>query len=193
MAGGLAHIGSVSPLQLPEPRSPKPVLRSSSSPFPFCWGGGAAATGENAYFGGLLALTVDDDDAFGRIIGQSSFMGLRSQRTARIRFSDVVHDDDQPIETATDVHPYYVVGDLGAQLAISLQVPHCPSSRSWANLTYTDPDADQQEFRIRQFGPRKLWDEVEAAYRWWADAGSPAVDRWRFTVTPEGQRVELDP
>lgn len=168
------------------------------------------------YFdGGLLALTVADDGiAVGRIVGPSSFMALRDQRIPRTRFFDVVHDDDQPIESTTDIHPYYVAGDLGAQFGISLRVTHCehqhqtycdctkcgrgiqwfldPWSRSWASLTYTEPDADQEEFLIRQFGPRKLWDEVEGAYHWWVDSGSPAADQWRFTVTAEGQRVELD-
>ncbi len=201
------------------PRAPFDRILSTVScrQVPYPWvaqtrsGGRILTPWQNAYFGGLLALTVDEDAAAGRIIGPSSFMGLRDQRTTRIKFSDVVHDDDQPIETTTDIHPYYVAGDLGAQLGISLRVPHCehqhrpysdgrgvqwfldPSSRSWASLTYTDPDADQDEFRIRQFGSRKLWDEVQAAYHWWADAGRPAADRWRFTITPKGQRVELEP
>ncbi len=34
--------------------------------------------------------------------------------------------------------------------------------------------------------------EVEAAYRWWVDAGSPSAERWRFAVSPQGQRVELE-
>ena len=31
---------------------------------------------------------------------------------------------------------------------------------------------------------RKLWDEVEATYRWWVDAGSPDATHSRFAVTP---------
>ncbi|MFJ7276036.1 hypothetical protein [Kitasatospora sp. NPDC098663] len=38
-----------------------------------------------------------------------------------------------------------------------------------------------------QSGRRNLWDELEAAYRWWADH-----DRFGPTVTLEGQHVWLD-
>ncbi len=64
-----------------------------------------------------------------------------------------------------------------------------PDSDSWAAVTLT-PDPP---YETRQGGARKLWDEVTAAYRWWADAGEPPVDAWRITVTPNGQRVELHP
>ena len=63
---------------------------------------------------------------------------------------------------------------------------------SWAKLTHTTPDADEDEFIVQQSGTRRLWDETEAAYRWWVDAGRPAADRWRFTVTPHGQRIALE-
>jgi hypothetical protein len=58
---------------------------------------------------------------------------------------------------------------------------------SWATLHTTA----EPPYEVRQGGHRKLWDEVETAYRWWVEAGEPAGDAWRFTVTPSGQRVEL--
>jgi hypothetical protein len=36
-----------------------------------------------------------------------------------------------------------------------------------------------------------LWDEVAAARQWWIALGGPGVERWRFTVTPDGQRIQL--
>ncbi|MGH3847699.1 MAG: hypothetical protein ACRDS0_40740, partial [Pseudonocardiaceae bacterium] len=51
------------------------------------------------------------------------------------------------------------------------------------------PGADR--WPVRQFGPRRLFDEVVAAYQRWDHAGRPAVTRWQFTVTPDVQRVEL--
>lgn len=204
------------------PRAPFDRILSTAScqRVPYPWvaqtrsGGRIVTPWKNGYVGALLALTVDEASASGRIVGPSWFMGLRDQRISRTRFSEVVLDDDQPIETTTDIHPYYVAWHYDAQLAIGLQVPDCEhqhrpycdcekcggkgvlwlldsSSRSWASLTYTDPDIDEGEFAVRQFGPRTLWDEVEAVYRWWVDAGSPAAERWRFTVSPQGQRVEL--
>jgi hypothetical protein len=35
------------------------------------------------------------------------------------------------------------------------------------------------------------WDEVHTSYHWWLDAGRPTVDHWRFTITPEGQHIQL--
>ena len=52
------------------------------------------------------------------------------------------------------------------------------------SLTRLAPDASDHRFAIQQHGPRQLWDEIDAAYRWWIDTGSPSVDRWRFTITP---------
>jgi hypothetical protein len=44
---------------------------------------------------------------------------------------------------------------------------------------------------VHQYGPRKLWDEVEASHRWWVAQGRPGADRWRFTVTPTEQQITL--
>jgi hypothetical protein len=33
---------------------------------------------------------------------------------------------------------------------------------------------------------------VLAAYQWWQQAGQPRTRDWRVTVTPQGQRIELD-
>jgi protein-L-isoaspartate(D-aspartate) O-methyltransferase len=166
----------------------------------------------NTYFdGGLLALTAHDNGtATGRIVGRSWFMWLRAQRPPRDAICDIVSPAPQRAAlptTVTDVHPYGVVGDHGAELAISLRVPHCrhlysadedtgvvwfadPWSGSWASLTHTGPDQDS--FAVQQSGPRCLWDEIESAYRWWIEAGRPGANCWRFTVTPAGQRIALD-
>lgn len=39
---------------------------------------------------------------------------------------------------------------------------------------------------VRQGGPRRLWDQVEALHRDWDDAGRPARDELGLTVTPDG-------
>jgi hypothetical protein len=62
---------------------------------------------------------------------------------------------------------------------------------SQAKLTHTSPSAEEDEFPVLQSGPRRLWNEVEAACYWWLEAGSAGADRWLFTVTREGQGVEL--
>ncbi|MDG9701400.1 hypothetical protein [Streptomyces sp. DH37] len=43
-----------------------------------------------------------------------------------------------------------------------------------------------------QSGPRRLWDETEAAHRRWRERGRPGYERFGLTVTPRGQRAWLD-
>ncbi|MBT2441301.1 hypothetical protein J7E93_14510 [Streptomyces sp. ISL-36] len=62
-------------------------------------------------------------------------------------------------------------------------------TKSWASADY-EPDA--REFEVVQSGPRKLWDETEAAYRWWAEQGRPGFDRFGLTVGPRSQTAWLD-
>jgi len=157
---------------------------------------------------GLLTLTVAaDGSATGRIGDPASFMRLRAQRVPRRRAGGLVADRDTTLATVstTEVHPYHVAANRDAATAIGLRVPNCqytysPQSSeagtlwlvdqwsgSWATVDLTaDPP-----YEVRQGGDRKLWDEVDAAYRWWLDVGKPAVGVWRFTITPSGQRVEL--
>ena len=167
----------------------------------------------NSYTGALVALTVDDHDtARGGIVSESSFMWLRAQRERRGPVGDVVgEDEDRAAVHLTQLHPHSVAGDQGARFTIGQRVPRCQwrywpydeqtgtgvlwlldfRSRSWAKLTHTTPDASDGEFRVHQYGPRQLWDEVHAAHQWWIDQGKPDPDRWRFTVTPQTQHIEL--
>lgn len=186
---------------------------------PYSWvaqtrpGGRVLPPWANSYTGALVALTVGDNGgASGGIVAESSFMWLRDQRERRGPVAAVIGDDEDRAEvTMTDLHPYGVTGDQGAQVAVGQRVPQCqwrywpyhekdgvgvlwlldPESRSWAKLTHTTPDASDGEFPVCQYGPRRLWDEVEAAHSWWVQQGKPRADRWRFTVTVAGQRIEL--
>ncbi len=167
------------------------------------------------YYGLLLTITVSEDgSAVGHFVDDASFMMLRDQRAHRSR--QVISDTDeyeQATITETEIHPAEVASgsySRGAVIAIGTRVPDCRSdyfpstdpdsndgtlrlvdhlSGSWARLRYDHDDG--LPYTVRQFGPRRLWDEVEAAHQWWLDHGSPTADRWRFTVTPHGQRVEL--
>jgi protein-L-isoaspartate(D-aspartate) O-methyltransferase len=166
----------------------------------------------NAYFdGGLLALeSCGDGSATGRIVGKTWFRWLRDQRIPRVSVGRFVRDDQHTHVTTTEVHPYEVAADYDAQLAVSLRVPDCrhlywrpdedddhgtlwlidPDTGAWASLRH-DPRSSGP-YEVRQHGSRRLWDEVEAAYHWWRDAGDPKATDWRFIITPDTQRVELD-
>ncbi|MGH3903934.1 MAG: methyltransferase domain-containing protein [Pseudonocardiaceae bacterium] len=206
------------------PRAPydRVLATAAAHHIPHAWvaqtrpGGRVLLPWANSYTGALVALTVDEHgSASGTIVGESSFMWLRGQRGERrgpVR--DVVGDDEDRAELGvTELHPYWVSGDLGARVAIGQRVPRCQwrywpydehdgagvlwlldfQSRSWAKLTHTSANATDEQFRVYQHGPRRLWDEVAAAHRWWVDHGRPAADRWRFTVTPHAQRIQLRP
>lgn len=164
------------------------------------------------YQGLLVALTVGEDGAAsGHAVDEVGFMLLRGQRAHRARRS-VDDDCAQAALAETHLHPADVAGGAsGAVIAIGTRVPDCrcdwfPSpdpadpdgtlrlvdhrSGSWARLHYEHDGGPP--YTVCQFGPRRLWDEVEAAYRWWIDAAEPGTERWRFTVTAHGQRIELE-
>jgi hypothetical protein len=180
---------------------------------PYAWvaqtrPGGLVVTpwGTPYYPGGLLAFTVHRDaTASGRIVGLAAFMWLRAQRIPRYTVSRIVRGTDTATVSTTDLHPWYVAGDVDVSTAIGLRVPQCESlydpdspetgtlylidqwSGSWATLQITT----EAPYEVRQSGARKLWDEVQTAYQWWLDRGKPTVDAWQFTLSPSGQRIEL--
>ena len=53
-------------------------------------------------------------------------------------------------------------------------------TRSFARLDW--PTASAETFNVFQFGPRRLWDEAEAAYDWWFEHGQPGPERLGLTV-----------
>lgn len=196
------------------------ISTANASPVPYAWieqthpGGRIVTPWRTPYYrSGLLALTTHDDGtATGGLVGLASFMSLRSQRTPRFTVSQYQRTEDCPIVLETDLHPYHVSGGFDAGTAIGLRVPRCrthylaaededdtgelwlidPETRSWAVL-YHHPlrENDPPPYEVRQYGSRRLWDEVEAAYHWWEEQGKPAADRWRFTITPDGQHITL--
>ncbi|MGW1197788.1 hypothetical protein ACWD4B_18405 [Streptomyces sp. NPDC002536] len=62
-------------------------------------------------------------------------------------------------------------------------------AHSWACVMFRD---DTPEALVWQGGPRRLWDEAEEAYAWWARQGEPRHDRFGLTVTRSGHAVWLD-
>lgn len=156
---------------------------------------------------GLLRLVVDGEGlASGWFHPHSAFMLMRSQRTNLRIFRDVVRDEHVPDESATTLSPWAVTeDDWAAQFAIGLQTGDVwrawqdapdvdgTASRLWLATTdatsWTAIDWDGQSderFTVWQYGPRRLWNEVEAAYAWWHQAGRPGPERFGLTVSPDG-------
>lgn len=161
----------------------------------------------------LIALTVaENGTATGGVFNHANFMLLRDQRGER-GFSSTDEQEDRATVTQTNTPPSEVVNpyhSLGSIIAIAARVSKCrmayyprprldadagilwmadDQSGSWARLHH-DPDSDGP-YPVHQYGPRKLWDEVEVAHRWWVNQGKPDAARWQVTVTPEEQRIEL--
>lgn len=154
----------------------------------------------------IRLVAADDGTATGTLHGPAGYMMMRAQRGTRVLWRP--HHADHADVTTTSTDPRAIVrADTGAALAITAAAPDLLSlpwpdddgslslhlaeagdlDGSWAACDSSDTGKHQ----VTQCGPRRLWDEAEAAYRQWLDQGSPGQDSFRLTVTPEGQRLHL--
>ncbi|MGH3936513.1 MAG: methyltransferase domain-containing protein [Pseudonocardiaceae bacterium] len=151
--------------------------------------------------------------ATGRFSGDLAFMRIRSQRRALYGWEPEASDIERAQISTTAcrgsdldrmLNPRKGNFAIGVRLASgclviewdkhgtlhhNLELDHA-ATRSWAQL-----DAnlnDPAPFTVRQLGPRKLWDEAEAAYDWWYEQGEPGLDRFGFDIRDERQWVWLD-
>ncbi|GAA4637699.1 methyltransferase domain-containing protein [Actinoallomurus vinaceus] len=161
----------------------------------------------NAYDNGALArLTVDGHGAaYGPFVDNTvAFMWVRAQRVPR---PVVPADLAGAAESTTTLHPDAVAfDDHDATFAVGLRVPDVTtkfedaddggddftfwafSGPSWARVDVIDGAGTH---RVRQQGPRALWTEIEAAYRWWDETGRPPAGLFGLAVTPDRQYVYL--
>lgn len=160
---------------------------------------------------GLLAATMNGDGtASGRFLDDANFMWDRgSTHLAGNPMGLFTHQDDADT-SETALSPAAVKSSDAAQFAIGQLIPGLyqwtgrfdePERRDWWTWWLYDgngswaacdvvPGADV--FEVDQYGPRRLWTELEAAYGWWTDAGCPEVGRLGLLLTPDGQRVTFD-
>lgn len=150
--------------------------------------------------GPLVAFMVDvDGSATGRTLPMGvGFMESRTHRTA-----DVPCEVDRAGggERITTVAPWPMLEVPSPRWALAVAIPSCrydiepgrrawlrdPVSGSWATVV---PHVDGT-FLVGQAGPRRLWDEAEAAYHWWQDGGEPFITDWQWTITPNCQSIGL--
>lgn len=174
--------------------------------------GGVIVAPWGTEYGGeyIVRLSVGEDStASGPFTRSSAFMRLRQQRTERPPFDAYLKGREWPadgVKGVTALSP----ADIGGwveQFVIGLHVPgtfwraerydhgadtlwtYSTDTRSWASADY-EPGAS--EYVVAQSGPRRLWDETEAAFRWWEENGRPGFDRFGLTVDGDGERVWLD-
>jgi hypothetical protein len=131
-------------------------------------------------------------------------MWVRDQRSDSGEF-----DVEDVRYCASEVDPADVADDTDAAFAVGLRMPGLFRQSVWASydrygtgrfeiwdgVSYAHcPLADWQgEHAVSQSGPRNLWDEVTAAYRWWQRHGRPGLSRLGLSVTVAGEhRAWLD-
>lgn len=156
-----------------------------------------------------LVVAPDGHSASGSFTQRVEFMKLRSQRFVPRAHSEYVTgsvaDGDESSTAVTEAE--FVGEQFGPErFAMGLRVPQCSyveaekrdgarpvwfyglSDRSWACCMFRDGKAA----RVWQSGPRRLWDEAEAAFQWLDGHGRPDPSRFGLTVTADGDRVWLD-
>lgn len=159
--------------------------------------------------GPLVRFTVHDDGtASGRTLPMGvAFMENRTDRTARAPLCGFNPEQDGTDERVTDVKPWPMLTLPSPRWALAVALPSCrydiePSSehRPYKLAWVYDPLSDswasavplcEGKYRIRQSGIRRLWDEAEAAYRWWTENGEPHITKWRWTITPDRQSTTV--
>ncbi|MET9180561.1 methyltransferase domain-containing protein [Kitasatospora aureofaciens] len=159
--------------------------------------------------GAIVRLTVGDDGtASGRFTRSSAFMLLRQQRYDGAPVDDYLPGEwpGDSEQSWTKVDPEAIGDDWLSLFACALALPDVYYRRndygegrtwwlfdtavtSWATV---DSVPGESRFEVRQSGPRRLWDEMEAAHNRWTAAGRPGYDRYGLTVTPGGQTAWLD-
>ncbi|MEU4355725.1 methyltransferase domain-containing protein [Streptomyces virginiae] len=173
--------------------------------------GGLIVAPWGTLYGGeaIARLTVDGETASGPFTRSSAFMRLRQQRPELPRHDTYLKGKEWPADgtrSTTTLSPSEVGGWV-EQFAIGLQMAgafwtveryddgaytlwtYSTDTLSWASADY-EPGADS--FDVVQSGPRRLWDETEAAYLWWDVQGRPGFDRFGLTVDSDGERAWLD-
>lgn len=150
---------------------------------------------------GHLALTVADDgrSASGWVQGLAQFMPARhapANRTYTTLRGAEPPDDERPF--AHDLAVLHT--DWHLRFAVRARHPHIllttaadndgahawlhDNTASWANIVTTGGHTITY-----QGGPRRLADELDAAWTWWENTGRPDLYDFGLTITPNDQYI----
>lgn len=172
--------------------------------------GGSILTDLRGDFGGNLArLTVNSDkSAHGQFLAETvRFMPLRSIEQPIADLPDLSSRAvrEPGAERTTSLNPaalrkrafgfmaqLTMPGTQAARIRITDGPMYfCltdPATQSWARVDDTRTSTD---YPVTQGGPRRLWDELEAAYHLFHGLRQPLPEDFTITITPNGdQRVE---
>ncbi|MEU3959348.1 methyltransferase domain-containing protein [Streptomyces buecherae] len=154
-------------------------------------------------------LDTANGQAHGRFHGYPAFMASRTRRPHRGYLRDFLHHLDQGTASHTALSPLEIAHDSDALFFIALDVPAAwhllaqaqdgsgeatwwllaDDRKSWAAVEY---GPHQTRYEVDQYGPRRLWDEVQAAHHRWAERGRPGRDQAGLSVVAGQQRLWLD-
>ncbi|WET76870.1 protein-L-isoaspartate(D-aspartate) O-methyltransferase [Amycolatopsis sp. QT-25] len=158
--------------------------------------------------GPLVRFTVHGDGtATGRTLPMGVvFMESRSQRSPDVPDHLPEWDHGPVIESEAAILPWSLLDDPSARWALAVAMPGCragvqdPDPRGTRQVWFRDPvthswasvrEVRMGECTVRQSGVRRLWDEAQAAYRWWRSKGDPHITTWTWTITPDNQSITL--
>ncbi|MFJ8473632.1 protein-L-isoaspartate O-methyltransferase [Kitasatospora sp. NPDC094011] len=155
---------------------------------------------------GYAALTVAEDgaSAHGWVHGLAQFMGDRrgpaQPSTGPAAYALVRADNDAEVRRVLDRDPAGV-DDWGVRFALRVAVPDAvlftedgpdgpvvlvhDGAQSWAEARPGSGGVGRPV--LLQGGPRRIGDEVLAAWTQWEELGRPTVYDYGITVTPEAQ------
>ncbi|MBP2322282.1 methyltransferase of ATP-grasp peptide maturase system [Kibdelosporangium banguiense] len=143
---------------------------------------------------GLVRITAGDGPTGeGRVLADDGrFMPLRAPQTAEITWPT---SDSEGTRRATDLPAGIVSPTSPFEFFAGLDLPDVHAAGAASCVLLAHPDGSwvrhDMEFVV-QGGPRRLWDEIEAAYQKWHTLGEPRRARFGITVTPDTQNLWLD-
>ncbi|TCO65184.1 ATP-grasp peptide maturase system methyltransferase [Actinocrispum wychmicini] len=144
---------------------------------------------------GLVRITAGDGpNGQGQVLADDGrFMPLRAPDTQTVAWpaADAVGSTRSARLSAgviSPTSPFEFFAGLGAPGVHAVGAAHnavlmAHPDGSWAR---------HESATVTQGGPRRLWDEVEAAYQQWVALGEPRRARFGITVTPDVQELWLD-
>lgn len=151
---------------------------------------------------GLAKLTVTGPDSAegGFLPGYVSFMPARAHTPEPV----LVPDLTGPTTSRSTAVGSGIISTYGtAQLVVQLALPDAQHLQLGlgaelpedllvlADGSYAAVSREADHWTVRQGGPQRPWDQVEAAVLGWREAGEPEIDRFTIEVTPDEQTVRL--
>ncbi|MGW9211366.1 hypothetical protein ACWGR4_30875 [Embleya sp. NPDC055664] len=110
--------------------------------------------------------------------------------------ADVVRPDHRPDASTTTRSPWAVAGgDRHDEAVMGLLLPgpwtHWndePEEAGVRSRLWVGDESGTSWASVRQHGPRRIWDDVHTAWRWWNGHARPAFDTFGLDVLPDGQQ-----